>query len=115
MIGQRIKEARTLKGLSQEALGDLIGVSKATISWYENNKRTPTLENFEKLIDVLNLNADYLLGKEISVIADNQNYGVRMSKNDLEILSELKKHKDVYTKLYADPKRTSELIARKLK
>lgn len=50
MLGQRIKEARLSKGLSQEQLGNLIGVSKVTICWYESNTRTPSLENFEKLV-----------------------------------------------------------------
>lgn len=115
MLGQRIKEARLAKGLSQAELGKLIGVSKVTICWYESNSRTPTLENFEKLIEVLEITADYALGREVSVVSEDSNYVVKIAKKDLEILSELKKHKSVYSKLYDDTIRTAELIDRKLK
>lgn len=115
MLGQRIKEARLAQGLSQEELGSLIDVTKATISWYESNSRTPTLGNFVKLITVLNLNAEYALGREISVVNENLNYAVKVSKKDLEIISTFKKYKNMYNKLYEDPKRTIELIDRKLK
>ena len=115
MLGQRIKEARMDKKLSQAELAKLIGVSKVTISWYESNSRTPSLENFEKLIDVLGISADYTLGREVSVVSENSTYTARVSKKDLEILAALKKHKDVYNKLYEDSDRTAELIDRKLK
>ena len=115
MLGQIIKEARLAKGLSQEQLGKLIGVSKVAICWYEGNSRTPTLENFEKLLDALDLSADYLLGREVNAVSEDSSYTVKIAKKDLEIISELKKHKDVYSKLYDDPARTSELIDRKLK
>lgn len=115
MLGQRIKEARLSKGLSQEQLGNLIGVSKVTICWYESNTRTPSLENFEKLVDVLEISADYALGKEINAVSEDSEYRVKIAKRDLEILSALKDQKDVYSKIYDDPTRTIELISRKLK
>lgn len=115
MLGQRIKDARLAKGLSQEQLGDLIGVSKVTICWYESNTRTPSLENFEKLVDALEISADYALGKEVTAVSENSEYKVKVAKKDLEILSALKAQRDVYNKLYEDPIRTSELISRKLK
>lgn len=115
VIGQRIREARIEKGLSQDKLGKIIGVSKVTICWYENNQRTPNLENFEKLANSLGVSCDYLLGREITVVAENSNYNIKISQKDLEILSELKSYKDVYRKLYDDPKRIAKLISKKLK
>lgn len=43
MIGNRIKEARTKKGLSQEALAEKIGISKRTLINYEKNEQEPTV------------------------------------------------------------------------
>lgn len=40
-FAQRLKMARTLAGLSQQALADQVGVSKMSISKYENDKATP--------------------------------------------------------------------------
>jgi len=40
-LGAKLKMARTLAGLSQQALADRVGVSKMSISKYENGKATP--------------------------------------------------------------------------
>lgn len=114
--GYKMREARKNLGLSQDALASKLGVSKVTICWYENGERTPGLDHFLKLADELNLSLDELIGKEVSVVAsDDENYNVKLSKKDIEIINELKSKADVYKKLYKDPKRTVELIERKLK
>ena len=41
--------------------------------------------------------------------------GVYIDKSELEFLKELKKHKDIYYKFMAEPKRTIELVEMKLK
>lgn len=115
LMGQRIKEARKAKGLSQEQLGEILNVSKTTISWYESDSRTPTLEHFDKLTEVLDISADYLLGKEVIAVAEDNSYSVKIAKKDLEILSEIKKKKNIYGRLYNDASRTVELIERRLK
>ena len=114
--GLKIKEARKKLGLSQEKLANKIGVSKVTICWYENGERVPSLENFLKLSDELNLTLDELASREVSVVAeDEKEYVVKMPKRDIEIISEIRKKDNLYKKLYNDPKRTAELIERKLK
>ena len=37
-IGQKIKEARLAKGLTQQELGDLVGVQKSAIAKYEKGR-----------------------------------------------------------------------------
>ena len=114
--GLKIKEARKKLGFSQEKLANKIGVSKVTICWYENGDRVPSLDNFLKLSDVLNLSLDELVGREVSVVAEDEaSYSVKMPKRDIEIISEIRGKKELYKKLYSDPKRTIELIERKLK
>ena len=41
-LKNRLKTARTAKGLSQEALADLVGVSRQTISSIETGQFNPT-------------------------------------------------------------------------
>ncbi len=114
--GEKIYEARKSLGLSQEALAKRIGVSKVTVCWYESGDRTPTLENFLKLADELNLTLDELVGREISVISSGEEpYITKIAKKDLEIINEFKAKKSLYKKLYNDPKRTVELIDRRMK
>lgn len=115
IVGQRLKEARKSKNLSQQQLGDMLGVSKVSICGYENGIRIPTMDNFIQLLDIFDLSADYLLGRDISAISENnEEYKIRLSKEDIEIINELKKHQNLHSKLRNDPKRTIELINRKL-
>ncbi len=40
-LGQKIRQARRLKGLTQEQLADAMHVSRQTISHWENNRTLP--------------------------------------------------------------------------
>lgn len=55
-IGLRIKEARLAKGLTQEELGDIVGVQKSAIAKYENgrvvNIKRSTLQKLAKALDL---------------------------------------------------------------
>ena len=44
VVGKRIKELRANAEISQQELGDLVGVSKVSISGYESGNRIPSLE-----------------------------------------------------------------------
>lgn len=91
IIGERVKEARKNKNLSQQQLGDMLGVSKVSICGYENGVRIPTMENFVQLLDILDLSADYLLGRDINVVSEeDEEYKVKLSKEDINIIKELK-------------------------
>ncbi len=114
-LGERLKQLRLEKGLSQQELGDLIGVSKVSISEYENGNRIPLLNNFNELLDVFHVKADYFLGRDIIAVSEEEEpYTYSIAKEDIAILKALKKEKSLYLKLYRDPVRTVELIQRKL-
>lgn len=55
-IGQRIKDARLMKGFTQEELGQRIGVKKAAINKYETgivvNLKQSTIANLAQALDV---------------------------------------------------------------
>ena len=55
IIGERFKEARISKNLSQETLGSMLGVSKVSICGYETGTRTPNMKNVLRLIEILDL------------------------------------------------------------
>lgn len=61
-LGARIKEARTLKGITQAELGKLLGTSDATINRYEKDIRKPDPDTLSKLSKLLNVSTDWLLG-----------------------------------------------------
>ena len=55
-IGQKIKQARIAKGLTQEELGNLVGLQKSAIAKYENgrvvNIKRSTLQKLAKALDL---------------------------------------------------------------
>lgn len=63
-VGERIKEVREKKGLTQEKLAEKTGLSKGFISDVENGKTDISSDNLLKVADVLNANLDYLLRGE---------------------------------------------------
>ena len=116
VIGERIKKERKRKGLSQQQLGDLLGISKVSICRYEKGTRTPTMETFLDLIRILDVTPDYILGRDVLVVAEGEEpYKISMAKTDIEIIKEFKNHHELYNKLSANPKRVIELIDRKIK
>ena len=115
MNGKRLKELRIKKGLSQQKLGDLIGVTKVSICGYENGTRIPTIENLIKLSDALEITIDYLLGREVTIInEENKSYIGSISHEDVCFIMELRHYPNLYSKLLKDSKRSANLINKKL-
>lgn len=116
LIGKRIRDLRKTKNLSQQELGDMIGVTKVSISGYETGVRTPSIETLLLLMSTFGVSADYLLGTEKSIISeDTHEYVGAMSEVDIEICKELKRNIDLYNFIIDNPKRSITLINKKLK
>lgn len=115
IIGERLKEARNKKGLTQSQLGELLGVSKVSICGYEKGTRTPTMDKFLLLIQILDLDVQYVLGLEIKVVdVKDTSYIKQMAKKDIEIIEVIKTSRELYNMLCTDTKRTVERIKSKL-
>ncbi len=54
-IGQILQNARKEKGFKQSYLAELVGISEKHLSKIETGKNYPALDNFFKLISILNL------------------------------------------------------------
>lgn len=59
-IGKTIEKRRKELKLSQENLAELVGVSRGTISCWENDKKSPSGEHLELLAKALQLTVDQL-------------------------------------------------------
>jgi len=59
--GDRIREIRERKSLTQETLADLAGISKGFLSEVENNKRNISSQALLKIANSLGASVDYLL------------------------------------------------------
>ena len=63
MIGKRIREARQVRGLSQEQLGAKLGVSFQAVSTWETGRFIPDSEHLPELAKVLDLSLDALFAE----------------------------------------------------
>lgn len=60
-IADRIQSLRKAKGISQEELADIIGVSRQAVSKWESEQSTPDVEKIILLADYFETTTDYLL------------------------------------------------------
>lgn len=61
MIGDKLKEARLKKNMTQEEVAEKIFVSRQSISNWENNKTYPDIGNVIALSDLYDVSLDELL------------------------------------------------------
>lgn len=66
----RLKKLRKEQGLSQSELAKKVGISNQVVSFYENNKRKPKIENWQKLADFFGVSVPYLRGATTYEILD---------------------------------------------
>lgn len=72
--GEKIKEFRKKRGLTQKQLGDLCGMADSAIRRYENGRANPKIETLRKIADALEVNVTELLNDGAivgSIITDN--------------------------------------------
>ena len=59
LLGQAVKQARLDRNLTQEQLGQLVGVQKAQISKIENSAKSARLETIMKVFDALGAKVNF--------------------------------------------------------
>ena len=67
-IGQKLKSARVEAGLTQETVAEKIGVSRQTISNWENNRYYPDIISVISLSDLYSISLDELLKEDKKMI-----------------------------------------------
>ena len=103
IIGQRIRNYRTQKGLSQEKLAELAGCHPTYIGQLERGEKNATLESVEKIASAMDISLSGLfdkLGKSGSNNIAAKCYDLVASKNEAEqkqlykMLQEMDKYKN---------------------
>lgn len=102
VFGKRLRELRKENGYTIEQFADMVGISKSTLGYYENDKRMPDIEILARIANVLNVNADYLIGRTNTTAQKGKMKTVceftGLSDSAAEFLAQLVKDKD-YEKL----------------
>lgn len=78
MFGTRLKQLREENQLTQRNIATILNVSDRTVSYYENNQRTPDPNTLIKLAKFFNVSIDYLLGQT------DYRQGYQNQVNDME-------------------------------
>ena len=62
-LGQKIKQLRNSKGLTQKELAPLINTTRETLANWEVNRATPDIETIKSIADFFCVSVDYLLDR----------------------------------------------------
>ena len=102
VFGKRLKELRKANGYTIEQFADMVGISKSTLGYYENDKRMPDIKILSRIADTMNVNADYLIGRTNTTALKGKMKTVceftGLSDSAAEFLAQLVQGKD-YAKL----------------
>lgn len=94
-LGARMKQLRTERRMKQSELAEVLGMTVATISAYENETRTPDINTTAKIANYFNVTIDNLIGRKVESDSDlkdlirNQSMtykGEKLSEHDIEVI-----------------------------
>ena len=63
-LGEKIKEERLKKGISQATLGELLQLTQQAVGRWEKNLSEPDTSTLKKLADLFGVSVDYLVGHD---------------------------------------------------
>ena len=64
VFADRIRDLRLKKGMTQQKLGNVVGVTSTGISYWESGKAIPNFETLKKISNYFGVSIDYLSGKD---------------------------------------------------
>lgn len=68
VMPMRLKKLRQDAGLLQKDIAKKLNISTSAYGYYEQGKRIPDSTTLDKLAEIFNVSADYLLGRTDSII-----------------------------------------------
>lgn len=102
IFGKRLKELReeynevAAEKLTGAKLGEALGVSKQSVSKWENGLSYPDFDTIIKLSEIFNVSTDYLLGRtDIKNPSDEISNAVEDDPELIEFWNELKEREDL--------------------
>lgn len=76
-FGNKVRELRHEKKLTQKQLAELLGVAVSAVSAYESGSRYPSYESLISIARIFHVSTDYLLG-----LTDTRNIDVTGLNNE---------------------------------
>ena len=78
LLGEKLKETRQNKGISQSTVAEHLNISRQSISKWENNSSYPDLDNLVRLSEYYEISIDDLL-------KENQGLKTKIAENNFKI------------------------------
>lgn len=101
--GEKIKELRKEKRMTQQELARLTGINRITIGNYERGNRVPNIERIKPIAKILNVDANYFIDmnndnatSRYKEIIEQQNKKIEALK---EVISKINDIKDLMEEL----------------
>ncbi len=89
-FGLRLKELRKARQLSQKDAATRLNVGRSTLSGYERNTITPSIEQLTRMAILYNTSLDYMMGLENRVCFYLDGLNERQQRVVLDIVKQLK-------------------------
>ena len=90
MLGDKIREIRLAKKISQVELAKILGVTKQSVSNWENENIQPSIEMLAKIATALSVTTDYLLSREDKRYLDVTDISETLIQNLQAIIDEFR-------------------------
>lgn len=71
-FGERLKEARTLRGLTQKQLAEKLNIGSTTVTGYEKDNSEPNMLTISKIMEILEVDANFLFQDETKELYKNE-------------------------------------------
>ena len=98
-LGQRIQELRKQRGMSQEALGNALGVSRQAVSKWEGDNGIPELDTLIAMSRLYEVTVGQLLGVEEAVEQKHETVNEPDENKEDQIEAVLRRYVDQTTKM----------------
>lgn len=90
-IGEKIKAKRRERDLTQEELANILGVSKAAVSKWENEGSFPDITMLPQIAQLFHITIDelfdYTLGHKPLIVVNEYHFGFSLDRVDRQILN----------------------------
>lgn len=80
-FNERLKEARIASGLTQKQLAEKLGIAGTTVTGYEKGNSEPNVNTIGKIMDILQVNANFLWQDEMNATGGFQ---LNLQYNEME-------------------------------
>ena len=105
IFAKRFKELRVNANVTQTEVSNYLGITKATVSYYESGKRMPSNKLIKKIANYFKVPIDYLLGMDYIMEDSNDEY-----LKDDTLLKIIRRSRTLSSFILDDPRTNVKLL-----